>query len=128
MAKKKKVDNISDKKKTKKKLVNITINIPENYDKNIQKLIEMKVISSRSEGIRTAIRDFLYREYNGNLKLLGFNGSNKSEKMIAGRRLGEPNLKTKLNDLERKVKGKDNLINYLKKELEKHEKGDYLKS
>lgn len=124
MAKKKKVD----KKKSKKKMVNITINLPEIYDKNIQKLIEMNVISSRSEGIRTAIRDFLYREYNENLKLLGFNGSNKSEKMIAGRKLGEINLNTKIDDLLVKIQGKDNLINYLKAELEKYEKGDYLKS
>lgn len=50
---------------------NITINIPELYDANIQKLIKAKVISSRSEAIRTAIREFLRSEYK-NLKLLGF--------------------------------------------------------
>jgi len=50
---------------------NITINIPEIYDENIQKLIRKKVIASRSEGIRTAIREFLHTEYD-NLKLLGF--------------------------------------------------------
>ena len=50
---------------------NITINIPEIYDENIQKLIKMKRMPSRSEAIRTALREFLYREYE-NLELLGF--------------------------------------------------------
>jgi len=50
---------------------NITINIPEIYDENIQKLIKMKITASRSEAIRTAIREFLHTEYD-NLKLLGF--------------------------------------------------------
>ena len=50
---------------------NITINIPEIYDENIQKLIKTKVIASRSEGIRTAIREFLQTE-GDNLKLLGY--------------------------------------------------------
>lgn len=50
---------------------NISINIPEIYDENIQKLIKMKVVPSRSEAIRIALREFLHREYN-NLKLLGF--------------------------------------------------------
>lgn len=51
---------------------NITINIPEIYDENIQKLIKMGVVSSRSEAIRTAVREYLQKEYNTNLKLLGF--------------------------------------------------------
>lgn len=127
MAKKKKVDDISDKKKSKKKMVNITINLPEIYDENIQKLIKMKITPSRSECIRTAVRDFLHKEYE-NLKLLGYCKGIKSEKMISGRKLGEINFNTKIEDLEVKIQGKDNLINYLKKELEKHEKGDYLKS
>ncbi|MBA7663188.1 MAG: ribbon-helix-helix protein, CopG family [Promethearchaeota archaeon] len=63
----------TDKKKIKKKMVNITINLPEIYDKNIKKLIGMKICASRSEAIRTALRDFLHNEYN-NLKLLGFFG------------------------------------------------------
>ncbi|MHA1488566.1 MAG: ribbon-helix-helix domain-containing protein [Promethearchaeota archaeon] len=50
---------------------NITIYIPDNYEKNIQNLIEMKLIANRSEAIRTAIREFLQREY-FNLKLLNF--------------------------------------------------------
>jgi Arc/MetJ-type ribon-helix-helix transcriptional regulator len=61
----------SRKKKQKTKMTNITINIPEIYDKNIKKLIEMKIIPSRSEAIRTALREFIHSEYE-NLKLLGF--------------------------------------------------------
>jgi Arc/MetJ-type ribon-helix-helix transcriptional regulator len=60
-----------DKRKKKKKMRNITINLPDIYDENIQKLIGMKVVASRSEAIRTALRDFLHNEYN-NLKLLGY--------------------------------------------------------
>ena len=63
--------NNSENKKIKRKMVNITINLPYIYDENIQKLIRMKVTSSRSEAIRTALRDFLHKEYN-NLKLLGY--------------------------------------------------------
>ena len=61
---------ISNKKK-KPKMVNITINLPYIYDQNIQKLIRMKITASRSEAIRTALREFLYKEYN-NLKLLDY--------------------------------------------------------
>jgi len=61
----------SEKKKTKPKMVNITINLPEIYDQNIQKLIKMKLVPSRSEAIRIALREFLHNEYK-NLKLLGF--------------------------------------------------------
>ena len=50
---------------------NITINIPEIYDENIQKLIKEKIVPSRSECIRIALREFLHQEYK-NLKLLGF--------------------------------------------------------
>ncbi|MBY8990242.1 MAG: ribbon-helix-helix protein, CopG family [Candidatus Lokiarchaeota archaeon] len=59
------------KKKTKPKMVNITINLPQIYDQNIQKLIKMKLVPSRSEAIRIALREFLHNEYK-NLKLLGF--------------------------------------------------------
>ena len=58
-------------KKQKTKMTNITINIPNIYDENIKKLIEMKVIASRSEAIRTALREFIHNEYK-NLKLLGY--------------------------------------------------------
>ncbi|MFW9988359.1 MAG: type II toxin-antitoxin system ParD family antitoxin [Candidatus Odinarchaeota archaeon] len=66
---------MTDKEKSsrKKKMVNITINLPEIYDENIKKLIAMKVCASRSEAIRTALREFLRKEYR-NLKLLGFFG------------------------------------------------------
>lgn len=55
----------------KPRLVNITVNLPYLYEENIQKLIKMKIIPSRSEAIRIALRDFLYQEHI-NLKLLGF--------------------------------------------------------
>ncbi|UCC21010.1 MAG: ribbon-helix-helix protein, CopG family [Promethearchaeota archaeon] len=61
----------TDKKKKKTKMVNITINLPDIYDENIKKLIGMKIVASRSEAIRTALRDFLHDEYN-NLKLLDY--------------------------------------------------------
>ncbi|MFX0039858.1 MAG: ribbon-helix-helix domain-containing protein [Promethearchaeota archaeon] len=61
----------NDDKKKKKKMINITINLPDIYDENIKKLIGMKIVASRSEAIRTALRDFLHTEYN-NLKLLGY--------------------------------------------------------
>ena len=51
---------------------NITINIPNLYDENIQKLIGMKLIASRSEAIRIALREFLNREFGENLELLGY--------------------------------------------------------
>ena len=50
---------------------NITINIPEIYDINIQKLIKAKIVPSRSEAIRTAIREFFHNEFEV-MKLLGF--------------------------------------------------------
>ena len=56
----------------KRAMKNITINIPTNYDEGIQKLIAMKLIASRSEAIRIALREFLNREYGGNLELLGY--------------------------------------------------------
>lgn len=63
---------MKDEKKKKNPMINITINIPNIYDKNIQKLIGMKLIASRSEAIRTALREFLNEEYTKNLELLGF--------------------------------------------------------
>ena len=60
-----------EKKKTKPKMINITINLPQIYDDNIQKLIKKKMLPSRSEAIRIALREFLHNEYE-NLKLLGF--------------------------------------------------------
>lgn len=57
----------------KQKMVNITINIPDIYDVNIHKLIEMKLLSNRSEAIRIALREYLQKE-SENLRLLGYNG------------------------------------------------------
>lgn len=65
----------------KQPMKNITINIPDIYDKNIQKLIAMKLIPSRSEAIRTALREFLNKEYNKNLDLLGYFDFDKTEKV-----------------------------------------------
>ncbi len=58
--------------KIKRSMKNITINIPTTYDAGIQKLIGMKLIASRSEAIRIAVREFLNREYGENLELLGY--------------------------------------------------------
>ena len=58
--------------KIKRAMKNITINIPTNYDEGIQKLIAMKLIASRSEAIRIALREFLNREYGENLEILGY--------------------------------------------------------
>ena len=63
-----------DDENKKQKMVNITINIPDIYDVNIQKLIEMKLLSNRSEAIRIALREYLQKE-SENLRLLGFNGT-----------------------------------------------------
>jgi Arc/MetJ-type ribon-helix-helix transcriptional regulator len=59
------------KKEKKRTMRNITINIPDIYDVNIQKLIKMNVVPSRSEAIRTALREFFRAEFE-NLRLLGF--------------------------------------------------------
>jgi len=47
----------------KPELRNITINLPDQYDEVIQKLIRLKLIPSRSEAIRTALREFLQDEF-----------------------------------------------------------------
>ncbi|MHA1460109.1 MAG: ribbon-helix-helix domain-containing protein [Promethearchaeota archaeon] len=59
------------KKEKRPAMQNITINIPDIYDVNIQKLIKMNVVPSRSEAIRTALREFFRTEFE-NLRLLGF--------------------------------------------------------
>ena len=56
---------------------NITINIPDVYDRNIQKLITLKILPSRSEAIRIALKEFLQKEYNENLDLLEYFGNEK---------------------------------------------------
>jgi len=55
----------------------ITIYIPPNYERNIQKLIKEGIISNRSEAIRTAIREFLQKEYDSNLRILNFSHNNE---------------------------------------------------
>ena len=64
----------------KPRMKNITINLPECYDNAIQKLIKMKLVPSRSEAIRNAIKEFLQKEYNGNLELLEFFENKKNKK------------------------------------------------
>ena len=56
----------------KSKLQNITIALPEIYCDNLRKLQEMGIISSRSDGIRRAIHEFLGRELSETLILLDF--------------------------------------------------------
>jgi len=114
------VKDLSDKKKTKKGMVNITINIPDIYDENIQKLIRNKIIPNRSEGVRTALREYFQKEFE-TLQLLGFFGDDKSEKKNTGRIFGKKT-KTVIEDLKHKIERKDYMIDYLKSELEKHEK------
>lgn len=58
-------------KQKKNPMRNITINIPDIYDVNIQKLIKHNIVPSRSEAIRTALREFLRQEFK-NLQMLGF--------------------------------------------------------
>ncbi len=62
---------LPEEEKKKSRMQNITINIPECYDKNIKKLIDLKIVPSRSEAIRTALREFITKEYK-NLELLEF--------------------------------------------------------
>lgn len=69
------------KKENKIPMRNITINIPEAYEKKLQELISLKVIPSRSEGIRRAIREFLLEEYNINVELLGFSEVKKASEI-----------------------------------------------
>jgi len=59
------------KKEKKRAMQNITINIPDIYDTNIQKLIKMKIVPSRSEAIRMALREFFKNEFE-NMRILGF--------------------------------------------------------
>ncbi len=53
------------------KLMNITIALPEIYCDNLKKLQERGIISSRSDGIRRAIQEFLEKEME-NIQLLEF--------------------------------------------------------
>lgn len=53
------------------KLKNITIALPEIYVENIEKLQQLGMIPSRSEGLRVAIREFLKKEVH-HCDLLGY--------------------------------------------------------
>ena len=46
----------------KKAMINITINLPNAYVTAIKSLIDAKITPSRSEAVRTALRDFLTKE------------------------------------------------------------------
>ena len=70
---------MKDNKEERGKMKNITINLPQNYEKNIQFLISKKLIASRSEAIRTALREFLQAEYGTNLELLDFHQIDKKD-------------------------------------------------
>ncbi|MFO8020648.1 MAG: ribbon-helix-helix protein, CopG family [Promethearchaeia archaeon] len=50
---------------------NISISLPEIYIANLQKLIDLNIIPNRSEGVRTAISEFLQCELE-TLELLDF--------------------------------------------------------
>ena len=69
------------KDEAKRSLQNITIALPEIYCDNLKKLQEMGIISSRSDGIRRAIQQFLDKEIE-NLSLLGFEPAEDSSDEI----------------------------------------------
>jgi hypothetical protein len=58
-------------KKDRERLQNITIALPEIYVENLSKLQEAGFINSRSEGIRSAIKEFLAKEIE-NARILGY--------------------------------------------------------
>jgi Arc/MetJ-type ribon-helix-helix transcriptional regulator len=72
------VRKLSDTENKKPKMVNITINLANIYDENIQRLIAMKIVPSRSEAIRIALREYLRKEFE-NLELLGFYNNESKE-------------------------------------------------
>lgn len=56
---------------SKKKMVNITISLPEIFIENIERFQNAGIVASRSDAIRTAIREFLEKE-TAIISLLGF--------------------------------------------------------
>lgn len=52
---------------------NITVYLPIPYLKQIGKLVKKKIVPSRSEAVRLALREFLHREFKF-LKRLGYFG------------------------------------------------------
>jgi len=57
-------------KETNPPMQNITINIPEIYDENIQYLKGKGLVSSRSQAVRIALKEYLEEEYETILPLL----------------------------------------------------------
>lgn len=57
--------------KLKEKLQNITIALPEIYVENLSRLQKAGFISSRSDGIRQSVKQFLEKEIE-NAKILGY--------------------------------------------------------
>jgi metal-responsive CopG/Arc/MetJ family transcriptional regulator len=53
------------------KMKNITIALPEIYVLNLEKVQKIGLVPSRSEAIRIAIREFLQKEVNNTIPLLG---------------------------------------------------------
>ncbi len=66
--------------KEKTVLKNITINLPDVYCSVIDKLVNMKLIASRSEAVRMALRDYLHKDYK-NLDLLSYFENTKITKI-----------------------------------------------
>lgn len=57
---------------TKSALKNITINIPDLYCEVIDKLVKLKLVASRSESVRIALREHLHKIYKEKEILEGF--------------------------------------------------------
>ena len=74
---------------TPKKMKNITIAIPEIFVENLKKLQDAGIVPSRSEAIRTAIREFL----KGESKIVSLFGYNLTKKEKKGRKVRENVLK-----------------------------------
>ena len=55
----------------KKHLINVSLNYPNFYDECIKDMIAVGLYPSRSEAVRTAVRQFLYKEYE-ELDFLGY--------------------------------------------------------
>ena len=76
-------------------MANITINFPEVYDARIQDLKELGITPSRSEAVRTALREFLQRELNDNLELLLENFEIEKKEKESGGPEGLPSITNK---------------------------------
>lgn len=63
----------------KRKMKNITINLPQLYVDTIQELIEKKMVPSRSEAIRLALRDYIREDLSFKNKMENNHDGNKNE-------------------------------------------------